>query len=322
MTTEQRGMPAVTFDKVSKHYGEVKAVNELTLEIPQGRTIAFLGPNGAGKSTSIDMLLGLRKPTHGTVRVLGKSPRQAVTDGDIGAMLQSGGLMTEVTVREFLTLITKLHPRPIPVADLLKRANVEDIADRKVDKLSGGQSQRVRFAVSIAGDNKLIVLDEPTTGMDVENRQVFWDAMKAEAQRGKTILFATHYLEEADQIADEVIVINKGRLLVQGSAAEIKARAGFQHITFRLDGVSQEFLLGLPGVKSIDVSNGLVRIQTAASDATLYAVLDAGHRPRDIEIGALGLEQAFIAITEQDNEQTTAGQALGAPAANLTGGTR
>ena len=319
--TEQRGGPAVVFDKVSKHYGEVKAVNELSLEIPQGQTIAFLGPNGAGKSTSIDMLLGLKKPTQGTVRVLGKSPRQAVTDGDVGAMLQSGGLMTEVTVREFLTLITKLHPRPIPVEDLLKRANVADIADRKVDKLSGGQSQRVRFAVSIAGDNRLIVLDEPTTGMDVENRQIFWTAMKAEAARGKTILFATHYLEEADQIADQVIVINKGRLLVQGTAATIKSQAGFQHISFRLEGVSQEFLLGLPGVKSIDVSNGLVRIQTSASDDTLYAVLDAGHRPTQIEVGALGLEQAFIAITEHDNEQAV-GWAQDAADASLAGGTR
>ncbi|HEV2638453.1 MAG TPA: ABC transporter ATP-binding protein [Actinocrinis sp.] len=320
MTTEQRGGPAVAFDKVSKHYGEVKAVNELTLEIPQGRTIAFLGPNGAGKSTSIDMLLGLKKPTQGKVQVFGKSPRQAVTDGDIGAMLQSGGLMTEVTVREFLTLITKLHPRPITVEDLLKRANIEDIAERKVDKLSGGQSQRVRFAVSIAGDSRLIVLDEPTTGMDVENRQIFWDAMKSESERGKTVMFATHYLEEADQIADQVIVINKGRLLAQGSVAEIKSRAGFQHISFRLDGVTREFLLGLPGVKSIDVSASLVRIQTSTSDETLYAVLDAGFRPSQIEVGSLGLEQAFIAITEHDNQQ--AGDLDQAAADSLTGGTR
>ena len=302
MTTEQRGDPAVAFDKVSKHYGQIKAVNELTVQIPHGRTVAFLGPNGAGKSTSIDILLGLRKPTSGTVKVFGGSPRQAVDAGRIGVMLQSGGLMDDVSVREFLTLITKLHPRPLGVPELLKRANIEDIADQKVNKLSGGQNQRVRFAVAVAGDNDLIVLDEPTTGMDVENRQIFWDTMKAQADRGKTILFATHYLEEADRVADEVIVINKGRLLAQGSAAEIKARAGFQHISFRLPEVTQEFLLGLPGVKSIDVSGDLVRIQTAESDATLYGVLDAGLRPTQIEVGSLGLEQAFIAITEQDND--------------------
>ncbi|MDH6114506.1 ABC-2 type transport system ATP-binding protein [Kitasatospora sp. MAP12-15] len=225
---------AVDFRAVSKHFGPVKAVDELSLQLPQGRTIALLGPNGAGKSTSIDMLLGLRKPTGGTVRVLGGTPREAVNAGRIGVMLQSGGLMREVTVREFLSLIIRLHPKPLDIEELLSRANIADIADRKVDKLSGGQTQRVRFAVSIAGENDLLVLDEPTTGMDVENRQIFWNAMKAEARRGKTILFATHYLEEADQVADLVVVINKGRLLAEGTAAEIKAMAGFRRLAFRL----------------------------------------------------------------------------------------
>ena len=294
---------AVDFRAVSKHYGPVKAVDELSLRLPQGRTIALLGPNGAGKSTSIDLLLGLRKPTGGTVRVLGGTPREAVNAGRIGVMLQSGGLMREVTVREFLTLITRLHPKPLEIDELLTRANVADIADRKVDKLSGGQSQRVRFAVSIAGENDLLVLDEPTTGMDVENRQIFWHAMKAEARRGKTILFATHYLEEADQVADRVVVINKGRLLADGTAAEIKAMAGFRRVAFRLPDVREEQLLGLPGVRSVDIgAAGVVRIQTSDSDATLYGVLDAGHRPTEIEVTALGLEQAFIAITEQDND--------------------
>jgi ABC-2 type transport system ATP-binding protein len=294
--------PAVTFENVSKYYGAVKAVNELSLEIPQGRTIAFLGPNGAGKSTSIDMLLGLKKPTGGTVKVFGRSPRDAVRAGHVGAMLQSGGLMTDVTVRELLTLMTKLHPKPVAVTDLLSRANITDIAARKVDKLSGGQAQRVRFAIAIAGQNDLIVLDEPTTGMDVENRQIFWDAMKTEAQRGRTILFATHYLEEADQVADQIIVINKGRLLAAGTAAEIKARAGFQRISFRLPGATRERLLALPNVVSLAVQHDQVRIQSSDSDKTFYAVLDAGLRPYDIEISPLGLEQAFIAITEHDNE--------------------
>jgi ABC-2 type transport system ATP-binding protein len=305
MTTGQRGGPdpaAVTFENVSKHYGQVKAVNELSLEIPQGRTIAFLGPNGAGKSTSIDMLLGLRRPSSGTVRVFGKSPRDAITAGHVGAMLQSGGLISDVSVEELITLMTRLHPRPLPVAEVLKRANIADIADRKADKLSGGQTQRVRFAIAIAGDSDLIVLDEPTTGMDVENRQIFWQAMKSQAERGKTILFATHYLEEADQIADQVIVINKGRLLASGTAAEIKARAGFQRISFRLPGVTRDQLLMLPNVVSLEVINDHVMIQTSDSDKTFYSILDAGMRPEDIEISALGLEQAFVAITKQDDD--------------------
>jgi ABC-2 type transport system ATP-binding protein len=304
MTTGLRGGPqpaAVTFENVSKHYGQVKAVNELSLEIPHGRTIAFLGPNGAGKSTSIDMLLGLRRPSSGTVRVFGKSPRDAITAGHVGAMLQSGGLLSDVTVAELITLMTKLHPRPLPVAEVLKRANIADIAERKANKLSGGQTQRVRFAIAIAGDSDLIVLDEPTTGMDVENRQIFWQAMKAQAERGKTILFATHYLDEADQIADQVIVINKGRLLANGTAAEIKARAGFQRISFRLPGITRDQLLLLPNVVSLEVINDRVQIQTSDSDKTFYSILDAGLRPEEIEISALGLEQAFVAITKQDD---------------------
>jgi ABC-2 type transport system ATP-binding protein len=295
------GVPAVSFEQVSKHYGSVQAVRELTLQLPQGRAIAFLGPNGAGKSTSMEILLGLKHASSGKVEVFGKTPRQAMTAGHVGAMLQSGGLPADVTVRELLDLMSKLHPRPLPVDEVLRRANIADLADRRAGKLSGGQTQRVRFAVAIAGDSDLIVLDEPTTGMDVENRQIFWNSMKGEAERGKTVLFATHYLEEADQIADQVVVINKGRLLANGSVADIKAMAGFQRIAFRLPGVTREQLLELPHVVSLDVLHDHVQIQTSDSDKTFYALLDQGLRPMELEISALGLEQAFVAITERDN---------------------
>ncbi|MBR7837176.1 ABC transporter ATP-binding protein [Actinospica durhamensis] len=295
------GAPAVSFEQVSKNYGAVRAVRELTLHIPRGRAIAFLGPNGAGKSTSLEMLLGLRKVGSGRIEVFGKSPRQAMVAGHVGAMLQSGGLPQDVTVREVLELMSRLHPRPLAVDEVLRRANIADLADRKADKLSGGQTQRVRFAIAIAGDSDLIVLDEPTTGMDVENRQIFWTAMKAEAARGKTILFATHYLEEADQIADQVIVINKGRLLANGTSADIKAMAGFQRVSFRLPGISREALIDLPAAVTIDVVGDRVQIQTSDSDKTFYALIDQGLRPMDLEITALGLEQAFVAITERDN---------------------
>jgi len=295
------GVPAVSFEQVSKNYGSVQAVRELNLRLPQGRAIAFLGPNGAGKSTSMEILLGLKHASSGRVEVFGKTPRQAMTAGHVGAMLQSGGLPADVTVRELLTLMTKLHPKPLPVDEVLLRANIADLADRRAGKLSGGQTQRVRFAVAIAGDSDLIVLDEPTTGMDVENRQIFWNSMKAQAERGKTVLFATHYLEEADQIADQVVVINKGRLLANGSVADIKAMAGFQRIAFRLPGITREQLLDLPHVVSLDVVHDRVQIQTSDSDKTFYALLDQGLRPQEIEISALGLEQAFVAITERDN---------------------
>jgi ABC-2 type transport system ATP-binding protein len=295
------GIPAVSFKRVSKNYGDVHAVRELTLEIPRGRAIAFLGPNGAGKSTSLEMMLGLRRASGGTIEVFGKSPRQAMVSGDVGAMLQSGGLPQDVTVREVLELMCRLHPRPLPVDEVLQRANIAELAERKADKLSGGQTQRVRFAIAIAGDSNLIVLDEPTTGMDVENRQIFWAAMKSEAERGKTILFATHYLDEADQIADQVIVINKGRLLADGTVADIKAMAGFQRVAFRLPGISRDQLIDLPAAVTIDVVGDRVQIQTADSDKTFYALLDQGLRPMELEITALGLEQAFVAITERDN---------------------
>jgi len=293
--------PVVSFDNVSKHYGSLRAVDGLSLDLRVGETVALLGPNGAGKSTSLDMLLALRKPTSGRISMFGSDPYHAVQAGRVGAMLQSGGLMPEVTVRELVTLVTGLQPHPVPVATTLRRAGIEAIADQRVDRLSGGQTQRVRFALAIVGECDLIVLDEPTTAMDVETRRLFWASMKEEVTAGKTLLFATHYLEEADQAADRILVINRGRLLADGTPAEIKARAGAKRVSFRLAKVDEPVLLGLPGLVSLDVRGDVVQIQSTDSDATLYALLDAGYRPREIEISSLGLEQAFLAITAEDD---------------------
>ena len=183
----------------------------------------------------------------------------------------------------------------------MKQAGIDKFADQRVDKLSGGQTQRVRFALAIAGECELIVLDEPTTAMDVETRRLFWSNMKAEVAEGRTLLFATHYLEEADQAADRILVINKGRLLADGTPAEIKERAGAKRMSFRLERVDEPFLLSLPGLESLEIRHDVVQIQTRDSDATLYAVLDAGYRPSEIEVSSLGLEQAFIAITSEDD---------------------
>jgi ABC-2 type transport system ATP-binding protein len=293
--------PVVSFENVSKHYGSLKAVDGLSLDLRTGETVALLGPNGAGKSTSLDMLLALRKPTLGKIQMFGSDPYHAVKTGRVGAMLQSGGLMPEVTVGELIALVAGLHPRPVPVATTLRRAGIESITDQRVDRLSGGQTQRVRFALAIVGECDLIVLDEPTTAMDVETRRRFWASMKEEVAEGKTLLFATHYLEEADQAADRILVINRGRLLADGTPAEIKARAGAKRMSFRLENVSEPFLLGLPGVTSLDLRGDVVQLQTSDSDTTLYALLDAGYRPRELEVGSLGLEQAFLAITAEDD---------------------
>jgi len=295
--------PVVSFDNVSKHYGSLKAVERLSLELRGGETVALLGPNGAGKSTSLDMLLALRKPTSGEIRMFGDDPYHAVKSGRVGAMLQSGGLMPEVTVRELVTLVAGLHPKPISVDKTLRAAGIESVANQRVDRLSGGQTQRVRFALAIAGECDLIVLDEPTTAMDVETRQRFWASMKEEVAEGRTLLFATHYLEEADQAADRILVINRGRLLADGTPEEIKKRAGAKRMSFRLPHVPEQALLGLPGLVSLETRHDLVHIQTSDSDATLYALLDAGHRPSEIEVGSLGLEQAFLAITAEDDDR-------------------
>jgi len=305
------GAPVVSFENVSKHYGSLRAVDGLSLDLRSGETVALLGPNGAGKSTSLDMLLALRKPTSGKIEMFGSDPYHAVKSGRVGAMLQSGGLMPEVTVRELVTLVTGLQPRPEPVDLTLKRAGIAQFADQRVDRLSGGQTQRVRFALAICGKCELIVLDEPTTAMDVETRQLFWASMKEEVAEGITLLFATHYLEEADQAADRILVINRGRLLADGTPAEIKARAGARRLSFRLDRVDEPFLSGLPALVSLEVRNDLVQIQSSDSDATLYAVLDAGYRPHEIEVTGLGLEQAFLAITAEDDRASGNAQAAG-----------
>jgi ABC-2 type transport system ATP-binding protein len=304
--TGQAGLPVVSFDGVSKVFGKVRAVDSLSLELHQGETVAFLGPNGAGKSTTLDMLLALRKPTAGRIQVLGADPYACVKSGRIGAMLQSGGLMPEVTVRELVELVTGFHPRPLPVGQTLRRAGIAGIAGRRVDRLSGGQTQRVRFALAIVGHSDLLVLDEPTTAMDVAGRQAFWASMRAEAAGGRTLLFATHYLEEADQAADRILVMNNGRLLADGTPAQIKQRAGARRISFRLGQPDESFLLGLPALVNLEIRHDLVHLQSADSDRTLYALLDAGCRPRELEVTSLGLEQAFLAITAADDRTAAA----------------
>lgn len=291
----------VGFTGVSKSFGDVRAVADLTLSLHPGETVALLGPNGAGKSTALDLLLGLRTPDTGTVELFGTSPRQAIAQGRVGAMLQSGGLMNEVTVREIVQLACDLHPRAYPADQVLATADLTEIAGRKVNKLSGGQEQRVRFALATAGANELIVLDEPTTGMDVSARQAFWAVMRAQAAEGRTVLFATHYLEEADAIADRVLVLHRGRLLADGTAAEIKARAGARRIVFDLAEQPDEAALrALPYLAGLEVSGRTVRIRSSDADATVHAVYAAGLYPRNLEVAGLGLEQAFLAITAQD----------------------
>jgi ABC-2 type transport system ATP-binding protein len=309
-TTAAPPTTVVSFANVNKSYGAVHAVAGLSLDLHPGETVALLGPNGAGKSSALDLLLGLRKPDSGSVSVFGLSPAAAIAAGRVGAMLQSGGLMEDVKVRELVKLACDLHSKPFPVSEVLARAGIAQIADQKVNKLSGGQEQRVRFALATAGANDLIVLDEPTTGMDVTARHAFWATMREQAGQGRTVLFATHYLEEADAIADRVLVLYRGRLLADGTAAEIKAKAGARRITFDLapggegGGIDEAALRALPFLSAIDVSGTTVRIQSHDADATVHALYGLGLYPRNLEVAGLGLEQAFVAITEAEEART------------------
>ena len=284
--------------------GPVQAVRGVDLTIARGETVALLGPNGAGKSTTIDMALGLQRPDAGTVSVLGVAPERAVTRGLVGAMLQTGGLLRGLRVRELLTMLASVYPTPMPVDDMLALARIEELAERPTERLSGGQTQRVRFAMALAGDAELLVLDEPTVGLDVESRQAFWVTVRGIAGRGKTVLFATHYLDEADAYADRAVLLSGGRVVADAATTEIKAMVGSRTIRATLPEVSLERLERLPGVTGAERHGAAVVLTCSDSDATVRVLLEQFPEARDVEIAGAGLEQAFLALTS-DPEVTS-----------------
>ena len=222
------------------------------MSIAPGETVALLGPNGAGKSTTIDMMLGLVRPDAGSVSLFGAPPDRAVARGAVGAMLQTGGLIRELKVRELIAQIASLYPAPLDLAETMELVGIGDIADQLTQKLSGGQTQRVRFALAIVTNPDLLVLDEPTVAMDVESRHAFWTTMRAFAARGKTVLFATHYLEEADAYADRAVLMAKGSIVADGPTTEIKAMVGTRTIRATLPAVPLASLEALPGVGHVE----------------------------------------------------------------------
>ena len=272
--------------------GPVYAVRGVDISIAPGETVALLGPNGAGKSTTIDMLLGLLPPDSGTVSLFGMKPADAVKVGAIGAMLQTGSL-----IRDLIDMMASLFPRPFTVDEVLDLTGIADIAGRRVQKLSGGQTQRVRFAIALVSNPDLLVLDEPTVGMDVESRHAFWMTMRRFASAGKTVVFATHYLEEADTYADRIILMARGEIVADGPATEIKAAVGMRTIRATLPGVDPSVLGVLPGVTHVETRGEAVILNCSDSDATIRALLPAYPQARDIEISGAGLEQAFLQLT-------------------------
>ena len=260
----------------------VLAVDHVDLTIEPGEIVAFLGPNGAGKTTTVDMLLGLTTPSAGTVEVYGETPRRAVATGRVSAVLQTGGLLNDFTVLETVQAIASLHGRRDRVDDAVERAGLSAIAGRRVQACSAGEQQRLKFALALVPDPSLIILDEPTTGMDVATRQAFWETMRADAADGRTIVFATHYLAEADEFAERTVLMKGGRIVEDGPTADIRAAFGGRTISFR----PPPEVVGRDGIDPA----WLARVHAALEPLGIT----------DVETSSASLEAAFLALTRTD----------------------
>jgi ABC-2 type transport system ATP-binding protein len=297
------GPSAVDLDGVVKRFGPVTAVDGIDLAIRPGEVVALLGPNGAGKTSTVDLLLGLSHPTEGQVRVYGRPPHEAVELGLVSAVMQTGGLLKDYTVEETVRVTAVLfgHGRD-RVDQALERAGIADIRKRLVGKCSGGQQQRLRFAMALLPDPELLILDEPTTGMDVGGRHDFWTAIREDARGGRTVIFATHYLEEADAYADRVVFVRRGRIVADGTAAEVKALASGRTVRATLPGADEAQLRGLPGVESAEVRGDTVYVHARDTDTVARFLLNRT-AARDLEITSRNLEEAFLTLTADGTDR-------------------
>jgi ABC-2 type transport system ATP-binding protein len=287
---------AVDLTGVHKHFGHVHAVDGVDLSLSSGEIVAILGPNGAGKTSTIDIILGLSKPDTGQVKVYGMEPRHAINRGLVSAVMQTGGLLRDLTVAETVEYTASLFARRTDLRTVLNQAGISDIADRRVGRCSGGEQQRLRFALALLPNPELLVLDEPTTGMDVEGRRGFWATIRKDAEQGRTVLFATHYLEEADAYADRIVLLRHGQIVADGTSAEIKAMSVGRTVRATLPGVSEAALRDVPGAESVEVRGETVLVHSTDSDATARYLLTQT-AAKDLEITARGIEDAFIALT-------------------------
>ncbi|NUW35791.1 ABC transporter ATP-binding protein [Nonomuraea sp. SMC257] len=290
---------AVALSGLRKSYGDRTAVAGIDLLITPGEVVALLGPNGAGKSTTVDMLLGLTPPDSGAITLFGEDPHRAVAGGVVGAMLQEVTLLEDATVREILTMIASMHRAPMPVAQALRLAGIGDLAERRAARLSGGQTQRVRLAMALVPDPGLLVLDEPTAAMDVTARREFWHAMGEFAATGRTVLFTTHYLEEAEAHADRVVLMRDGTIVADGPVSAVMARVGGRTVTALVPGARPAELLALPGVVDAEPAGDGHRVvlRCSDSDGALRALLARHPGAGDVEIRSASLEEAFVLLT-------------------------
>lgn len=301
-------VPAIAIESVTKRFGELTAVDDVSLEIRPGEVLALLGPNGAGKTTLLDMVLGFAEPNTGKIRAFAEAPKHAASNGHIGAVLQDGGLLDDLTVGETIKMIAACHYSHAPVDDVMQRAGVTDFASRKVKKCSGGQKQRLRFALALLTDPQLLILDEPTAGLDATARREFWDTMHAEAKRGRTIVFATHYLREADDYADRVVLMSGGQVIADGSVDDMTAglqrKLSAQWIA-NTDPYDWAATAGLdPTQVDYDTKLQRIRITTPDTDRLAEQLL-AAKVIRHLNIVQPGIEEAFFSLTEATGQEVT-----------------
>ena len=286
--------------KLTKTYGSVTALRNIDFELRRGELLALLGPNGAGKTTLVRMLLGLAKPDSGSVTVFGADPRNEDLRYRVGAMLQVARVPETLKVREHIDLFSSYYPKPLPVSETLRIAGVEALENRRFGELSGGQRQRVLFGISICGDPDLLFLDEPTVGLDVEARRLMWTQIRNLVARGKTILLTTHYLNEADALADRILVLQHGAIVAEGTPAEIKSRTIGKQVRFSSQ-LALDEVRAIPGVLTAIADRRKFELQVQAAEPVVRELLNRDSWLSDLEVTSAGLEEAFLALTHNHN---------------------
>ena len=298
--------PVLEMKAVTKLFGEKRALSDIDFRVAAGEVVALLGPNGAGKTTAIAIMLGLRKASSGEVRLFGRRPRDLGARSRVGVMLQESGVPDELRVREVIDLFRSYYPRPLPTGEILARAGLEDKRRSLVGSLSGGQRQRLYYALAICGDPEVLFLDEPTVGLDVEARRSFWEQVRGSVAAGRTVVLTTHYLEEADALADRVVVVDGGRVLAEGTAAAIKARVARKRVRFatpyRVEPLDPALFEGLP-VEGLSTQDGLTTLLTPRPEEVLRRLFETNTAVSDLEVVGADLEEAFLEITREGRDE-------------------
>jgi ABC-2 type transport system ATP-binding protein len=305
--SQQPGVVVARLSAVGKRYGDISALRAVTLDVRAGELLALLGPNGAGKTTTVKLLLGLASPDAGSVSVFGGDPRHPENRIRTGAMLQVGRVPETVRVREHIDLFSSYYAAPLPLAETVRVAGLQGLEKRPFGELSGGQKQRLLFALAICGNPDLLVLDEPTVGLDVEARRFLWDEIRRVVARGKTVLLTTHYLQEADALADRIVVMNRGGITAEGTPAEIKACASGRQIRCVTQLPIAE-VCAIPSVIEVQSDRGSLMIRAADADSVLRELLSRDPQLYDLHVTSAGLEDAFLALTR--NSENHAGKEM------------